>query len=87
MASQPGSRRLAHPIYQGHTGSHLYPTAPSCPGEGLLLPAGPPLPPSTSFHSQVKAEVLLLLEEVIHNELAHEVGVQRVVDDLGASEL
>ena len=42
---------------------------------------------SPTFHSQIKAEVLLLLKEVIHNELAHEVRVERVIYDLGASEL
>lgn len=42
---------------------------------------------SPTFHSQIKTEVLLLLEEVIHDELAHEVRVERVINDLGASKL
>lgn len=42
---------------------------------------------SPTFHSQIKTEVLLLLKEVIHDELAHEVRVERVVNDLGASKL
>lgn len=38
-------------------------------------------------HSQVEAEVLLLLEEIVEDELAQKVGVQGVVDDLGPAEL
>lgn len=38
-------------------------------------------------HSQVEAEVLLLLEEVVEDELAQEVGVQGVVNDLGPAKL
>lgn len=38
-------------------------------------------------HSQVEAEVLLLLEEIVEDKLAQKVGVQGVVDDLGPAEL
>ena len=38
-------------------------------------------------YSHVKAEVLLLLEIVVEDELADKVGVQGVVDHLGAPEL
>lgn len=38
-------------------------------------------------HSQVEAEVLLLLEEVVEDELAQKVRVQGVVDDLGPAKL
>lgn len=43
--------------------------------------------PSTSCHLQVETEVLLLLKEVIHNEFAHKVGIECVVNDFGASKL
>lgn len=43
--------------------------------------------PSTIFHLQVETEVLLLLKEVIHNEFAHKVGIECVVDDFSASKL
>lgn len=42
---------------------------------------------SIIFHLQVKTEVLLLLEEVIHNEFAYKVRIERIVDDFSASEL
>lgn len=43
--------------------------------------------PDPGRGSHIEAQVLLFLEEVVEDEFAHEVWVQRVVDHLGPSEL
>lgn len=43
--------------------------------------------PRSQLNSQVKAQVLPLLEEVIQDEFAHKVWVESVVDDFGPAKL
>lgn len=56
---------------------------------GLPTGSAPPAlcSPLLLRHSHIKAKVLLLLKVVIEDKLADEVGVQGVVDHLGAPEL
>lgn len=62
-------------------------SAPCCLYPACSPQSPAPAPLQDPLHSQVEAEVLLFLEEVVNNELAHKVGVQRVVDDLCAPKL